>query len=77
MEIGPVAGIHVVPVRRVAPLAEGPSAVFDLERLALPADDLWTGDGDKLGGGQDDQDEESSADVPEKANDPRRVNIFV
>lgn len=73
MEIGPVAGIRVVPVRRIVPLAEGPSAVIDMERLVLPADDVWTGDGGKPGGGQDD---EAPSEDPEPTIDPRRVNIF-
>jgi hypothetical protein len=83
MEIGPVAGIRVMPVGRVAPVAEGPSAVFDIERLAPPADDAWTSDGRKAAGGQDDEDDELNIDNdPESDRDPlqsqpaTRVNFF-
>jgi hypothetical protein len=83
MEIGPVAGIRVTPVPRVAPVVEGPSAVFDIERLASSADDAWTGDGRKAAGGQDDEDDELNIDNdPEPDRDllqsqqATRVNFF-
>jgi hypothetical protein len=77
MEISPVTGIRVMPVRRAAPVAEGPSAVFDMERLARPADDSWAADGEKPPGGQDDADNEPAAEDTESADAPRQVNFFV
>lgn len=77
MEIGPVAGIRVLPVRRVAPVREGLSAVFEMEKLAHPADDAWATDGDKPPGGQDDTDNETTFDESAPADTPRQVNFFV
>ena len=77
MEIGPVSGIRVVPVKRIVPAVEAElPAVFDMEKLARPADDAWTADGDKPPGGQDDADNDLPSEDNEPTFAPRQVNFF-
>jgi hypothetical protein len=77
MEIGPVAGIRVLPVAKVPPVERGLSAVFDIEATAREVDDAWSGEGGKSSGGQDDATDDIFAeDDVEPGEAPRRVNII-
>lgn len=76
MEIGPVRGLRVLPVRRIAPVAEELSAVFEMEKLARPADDAWAADSDKPSGGQDDAGNDLLSEDSESTITPRQVNFF-
>lgn len=77
MDIGPVAGIRVMPEVKVAPAEQRLRAVFDIEALARPVDDGWTGDSGNSAGGQDEVAEEAgSVDEVEEKKEPGRVDLF-
>ena len=77
MDIGPVAGIRVMPEVKVAPAERKLRAVFDIEALARPVDDGWTGDSGSAAGGQDEVAEESGpVDEVETKEDSGRVDLF-
>jgi hypothetical protein len=65
MEISPIAGINLLPVRRLPPAEAELSAVFDIVNAAKPGDDSNSGKGRKAAGGQNDEDDE-----PEEGNEP-------
>ncbi len=83
MEIGPVTGVRVQPLRRVAPVTDGPSAVFDLERLSRPGAGASNGEDGKTTGGQDDEaddlqilDDQDSSDTSTPSLYTSQVNLF-
>ena len=77
MEIGPIAGIRVMPMMKAPPVERELSAVFDIEGLARPVDDAWSGDGKKSAGEQEDEaDDLFVEDESESSADSRRVNFF-
>ena len=82
MDIGPIAGIRVMPLMKFAPAEQKLPVVFDIEALAHPVDDTWADDSSQAAGGQDDEPDainpadEASADEAGLSEDPRRVDFF-
>jgi hypothetical protein len=79
MEIAPISGIRVMPVRRVQPSEPSLSGVFDIS-LSRSQDDSYSGNG-KSTGGQDGQDDEQDEMLDEQSplNKPyisERVSFF-
>jgi hypothetical protein len=82
MEISPISGIRVLPVRKVPPAESGLSAVFDIVNTPKPDNDSYSDNGKKAAGGQDDEaddledsETEPSAATPESGRGAQ-INYF-
>ncbi len=70
MEIGPIAGIRVLPVIKTRRTEQEISAIFDLENSSGPLDETSEQNGKTLAGGQDDD----PADSAEQAESPQEMS---
>jgi hypothetical protein len=87
MEIGPIAGIRVMPVPRVRPADPELTPLFDIEAAARPDEDAFAGNGRKAAGAEE-PDQEDENEEPEEgvaaeleSEPPRRpatdrINLF-
>ncbi len=67
MEIGPIAGIRVLPVSKIRRAEQKITAIFDLENSSGPLDETSAQNGRTLAGGQDGD----TADSAEQAESPQ------
>jgi hypothetical protein len=67
MEISPIAGIRVMPVKKVRPVYPELTATFDIESLVRPTDDCYSNGNQKAAGAEDP--EEDSEDLDDLTNE--------
>lgn len=68
MEIGPIAGIRVLPALKTPPPEAALTALFDIEATAKAGDDTYSGSGKKAAGAEEDEElEEEFEEVDESA----------
>ena len=77
MEIAPIAGIRVMPVRKVPPKDPSLSAVFDIN-LSRSREDSYSGNGKSTGGQDDEQNATSDEDTlnPSPQHSIGGINLF-
>ena len=59
MEIGPIAGIRIMPAIKPRPVDPELTAFFEIEPSARPDEDGYSGSGRKAAGAEESEDEES------------------